>query len=73
VIQPVVLSPFPLIQLQNAIRGVKRLIAVEENSTGQFSILAEQHGIVPDEKILRYDGRPFSPDYLIEKISEMIL
>ncbi len=73
VVQPLVLSPFPLIQLQNGIRGVKRLIAVEENSTGQFSALAEQHGIVPDEKILRYDGRPFSPDYLIEKISEMIL
>jgi 2-oxoglutarate ferredoxin oxidoreductase subunit alpha len=73
VIQPIVLSPFPLVQLQKAIRGVQRLIAVEENSTGQLAALAEQHGIVPDERILRYDGRPFSPDYLIEKISEMII
>jgi 2-oxoglutarate ferredoxin oxidoreductase subunit alpha len=73
VIQPIVLSPFPLVQLQQAVRGVQRLIAVEENSTGQLAALAEQHGIVPEERILRYDGRPFSPDYLIEKISEMII
>jgi len=49
------------------------LIAVEENSTGQFAALAERHGIVPDEQILRYDGRPLSPDYLIEKISELVI
>jgi 2-oxoglutarate ferredoxin oxidoreductase subunit alpha len=73
VIQPIVLSPFPLVQLQQAVRGVQRLIAVEENSTGQLAALAEQHGIVPDERILRYDGRPFAPDYLIKKISEMII
>jgi 2-oxoglutarate/2-oxoacid ferredoxin oxidoreductase subunit alpha len=73
VVQPIVLSPFPLVQLQLALRGVKRLIAVEENATGQFATLAKQYGIVPEEKILRYDGRPFSPDYLIEKISEVVL
>jgi len=73
VIQPIVLSPFPLVQLQHAVRGVERLIAVEENATGQLAALAGQHGIMPDEKILRYDGRPFSPDYLMEKISEMVL
>jgi 2-oxoglutarate ferredoxin oxidoreductase subunit alpha len=68
-----ILSPFPLLQLQQAVRGVKRLIAVEENATGQFAALTRRHGIVPDEQILRYDGRPFSPDYLMEKISEMVL
>jgi 2-oxoglutarate ferredoxin oxidoreductase subunit alpha len=73
VIQPIVLSPFPVVQLQHAMRGVMRLIAVEENATGQLAALAERYGIVPEEKILRYDGRPFSPDDLIKKISEMIL
>ncbi|MDD1695537.1 MAG: 2-oxoacid:acceptor oxidoreductase subunit alpha [Methanoregula sp.] len=73
VIQPIVLSPFPLIQLQNAVKGVKRLIAVEENATGQLAALAGQHGIVVDEKILQYDGRPFSIGDLREKISEMVL
>jgi 2-oxoglutarate ferredoxin oxidoreductase subunit alpha len=73
VIQPIVLSPFPVVQLQHAARGVMRLIAVEENATGQLAGLAERHGIVPDKKILRYDGRPFSPDDLIEKITELIV
>jgi 2-oxoglutarate ferredoxin oxidoreductase subunit alpha len=73
VIQPIVLSPFPLLQLQHAVGGVQRLIAVEENSTGQFAALAKRHGIVPEEQILWYDGRPLSPDYLIEKISEMVI
>ena len=73
VIQPIVLSPFPLVQLQQAARGVRRLIVVEENATGQLAALAQQHGIMPDEKILKYDGRPFSPDDLVEKISELVL
>jgi 2-oxoglutarate ferredoxin oxidoreductase subunit alpha len=73
VVQPIVLSPFPLVQLQHAVRGVKRLIAVEENATGQLAALAKRHGIIPEKKILRYDGRPFSPDELMEKIKEMIV
>jgi 2-oxoglutarate ferredoxin oxidoreductase subunit alpha len=73
VIQPIVLSPFPLVHLQHAMSGVMRLIAVEENATGQLAALARQHGIVPEEMILRYDGRPFTPEDLIEKISEMIV
>ena len=73
VIQPVILSPFPVVQLKNAITGVTRLIAVEENATAQLATLAGQYGIVPDERILRYDGRPFSPDDLLVKIKEMIL
>jgi 2-oxoglutarate ferredoxin oxidoreductase subunit alpha len=73
VIQPVILSPFPVVQLKNAIAGVTRLIAVEENTTAQLATLAGQYGIVPDERILRYDGRPFSPDDLLVKIKEMIV
>jgi len=73
VIQPVILSPFPVVQLKNAITGVTRLIAVEENATAQLATLAGQYGIVPDERILRYDGRSFSPDDLLVKIKEMIL
>ena len=35
VIQPVVLSPFPLRQMKEALSGVKRLVSVEDNMDGQ--------------------------------------
>jgi 2-oxoglutarate ferredoxin oxidoreductase subunit alpha len=73
VIQPVVLSPFPTDQLKKAMAGVRKLIAVEENATAQLAVLAGRYGIMVDEKILRYDGRPFLPDDLLVKVQEMIV
>jgi len=59
--------------LKKAIAGVRRLISVEENATAQLAALAERHGIIADEKILRYDGRPFLPDDLLVKVKEMMV
>jgi 2-oxoglutarate/2-oxoacid ferredoxin oxidoreductase subunit alpha len=73
VIQPIILSPFPADQLKQAISGVTKLIAVEENATAQLATLAGQYGIVPDKRILRFDGRPLSPDDLLVKIKEVIV
>jgi len=70
VIQPVVLSPFPEGQLSEACRGIHRVIAVEENATGQLAALAREHGIVVHSTILKYDGRPFTPEELFVKIQE---
>jgi pyruvate/2-oxoacid:ferredoxin oxidoreductase alpha subunit len=71
VIQPILLSPFPHVQIKNALTGVTNLIAVEENATAQLATLAGQYGIIPDKRILRYDGRPFLPDDLLLKIKEV--
>ena len=68
VIRPVVLSPFPAEALNKALSGVGRLIAVEENATGQLASLAMQHGIRVHQKILRYDGRPFTHEDLLERV-----
>jgi len=73
VIQPIVLFPFPEAQIKKALTGVTRLIAVEENATAQLATIAGQHGIVVDKRILRYDGRPFSPDDLLVKVKEVIV
>jgi 2-oxoglutarate ferredoxin oxidoreductase subunit alpha len=72
VVRPVVLSPFPEVSLKKALEGARRVIAVEENATGQLAILAGQHGIFCQEKILRYDGRSFTPE-LLEKMSRELL
>ena len=73
VIRPMVLFPFPEVRVKKALTGVTRLIAVEENATAQLATLAGQHGIVVDKRILRYDGRPFSPDDLLAKVKEVIV
>jgi 2-oxoglutarate ferredoxin oxidoreductase subunit alpha len=72
VVRPVVLSPFPSDSLKKALEGASMVIAVEENATAQLATLAGQHGIICQEKILRYDGRPFTPELLREKIREVL-
>jgi 2-oxoglutarate ferredoxin oxidoreductase subunit alpha len=72
VVRPVVLSPFPAESLKKALEGAGRVIAVEENATAQLATLAGQHGITCQEKILRFDGRPFTPELLGEKIREVL-
>ena len=59
-VQVLVLWPFPEKRLKDALQGVERLISVECNATGQLATLCRQYGIDVDDRILKYDGRPFS-------------
>jgi 2-oxoglutarate/2-oxoacid ferredoxin oxidoreductase subunit alpha len=68
VVRPVVISPFPAEALKKALEGAGKVIAVEENATAQLATLAGQHGILCQDTVLRYDGRPFTPELLGEKI-----
>lgn len=72
VIQPVVLSPFPLRQMKEALSGVKRLVSVEDNMDGQLASLLASHGIIVDKQVLRYDGRPFSVGELRGRVMEVL-
>jgi 2-oxoglutarate ferredoxin oxidoreductase subunit alpha len=72
VVRPVVLAPFPKNQVQGALSGVTRLIAVEENSTAQLADLASASGIPVNDTILRYDGRPFTPEDLAGRLREVL-
>lgn len=72
IIQLLVLSPFPGSKLKEALKGVKKLIAVENNATGQISRLLGQYGIKVDEKILKYDGRPFSVEELENALKDVL-
>lgn len=68
VIQPLVMSPFPARQFSEALKGVRKLIAVENNATGQLAELIKTYGFKADKTILKYDGRPFSIEELKEKL-----
>ena len=71
-LQPLVLSPFPVVRFRNAMQGIRRLIAVEENATGQLAALLRLNGILVDAMVLHYDGRPLTPDVLRSRLKELI-
>ena len=66
-----VLWPFPVRKFQNALKGVKTLISVENNATGQLARLVQGFGFRVDKKILKYDGRPFTIDELEAKLQQL--
>ncbi|MCU0632580.1 MAG: 2-oxoacid:acceptor oxidoreductase subunit alpha [Methanolinea sp.] len=67
-VQPILLSPLPDREVKDALKGVKRLIAVEENSEGQLAMLLARYGIRVDAHIHRYDGRPFALEELEARV-----
>jgi len=73
VIQPLYLSPLPVWELKKHLKGVKKIISVEVNATGQLSRLLKCYGFQSDKMILKSDGRPFTLDELEEKIKKIIL
>ena len=72
VVCPVVLSPFPADAFKAALRGVKKIISVENNATGQLGALIKGYGIKVDTEILKYDGRPFSVDELEDAVKSKL-
>jgi 2-oxoglutarate ferredoxin oxidoreductase subunit alpha len=71
VIQVLVLWPFPEKKLLDALQGVERLIDVECNSTAQLARLCSFFGIKTQDRILKYDGRPFSLDDLNSELDRI--
>lgn len=64
--------PFPKEALRDALANARRTVMVEGNATGQMAFLLESHtGIKLDHHVRRYDGRPFSPQYILERLEEV--
>jgi len=68
VVQPIVFSPFPLKQFKETLRGVKKIICVENNATGQLADFLKRYDIKVDQRVLKYDGRPFTLNELEQKL-----
>jgi 2-oxoglutarate ferredoxin oxidoreductase subunit alpha len=63
------LFPMPEDTVRDMLQKAKRVIDIEQNATGQLAILIrELTGFDVREKILKYDGRPFLPEEIIERI-----
>ena len=67
------LSPFPDRELGKILSSSKKVLVVENNKTSQLgSLLKEYLCFEPDSCLLRYDGRPFNPEQISNKIKVMI-
>jgi 2-oxoglutarate ferredoxin oxidoreductase subunit alpha len=72
VVQPFIMEPFPVDALKKALFGADKIIDVEVNATGQLAKLVSAHGICIDDMILRFDGRPFTVDVLLDNVKEVL-
>lgn len=63
------LYPFPADMTKDLLTGATRVIDIEQNATGQLaSLIRLETGIEIAEKLLKYDGRPWLPEEIIERI-----
>lgn len=61
--------PFASAQVTEMLSKAKRIVDVEQNATGQLAALIREHtGIEIKEKVLKFDGRPFFPEDIVEAI-----
>jgi len=67
------LWPFPTEAVTAALKSARRIVTVEVNATAQLATLIRANtGRSVDGKILRYDGRPFTPEYILAYIPEEV-
>ena len=71
VVQPIVLQPFPIKQMDKALKGAEKIVSVEINSTGQLEQVLNGQGIEVDKRILKYDMRPFTAKELEEQLKKI--
>jgi len=72
-LQILYLQPFPRAKVEQALEKAGKTIVVENNSTSQLASLIRDHTLRNvDRKILKYDGRPFNPVALSERIKEAL-
>jgi 2-oxoglutarate/2-oxoacid ferredoxin oxidoreductase subunit alpha len=72
-LQIIYLQPFPKDRVAEVLGRAKKTIIVENNSTSQLANLIRDHMLRDvDHKILKYDGRPFNPIWLSERIKEVL-
>jgi len=63
------LWPLPEDKVRPYLENIRRLVTVENNATGQFARLLRAYtGVVADQQISKFDGRPFSPEYILDRL-----
>ncbi|MFA5154925.1 MAG: 2-oxoacid:acceptor oxidoreductase subunit alpha [Patescibacteria group bacterium] len=67
------LNPFPTEAVAKILKGAKRVLNIENNYSGQLAgLIAEKTGLMIEHQLLKYDGRPFYPAEISNKIKELL-
>lgn len=65
--------PFPTKKLLEVSKRTKKIINIEQNSTGQLeSLINEKTSVKCTDRILKYDGRALNSDEICEKLGEIL-
>ena len=65
--------PWPEEKVQPLVDRAQSLVSIEINSTGQFAhLFRAMTGRKMDAQILKYNGRPFSPEEILERLAETV-
>lgn len=61
-------------QFQKYFSAAKKIVSIEGNATGQFAgLLRRESGLVVSHQISRFDGLPITPEYILQKLTEVNL
>ncbi len=66
-------SPFPTELVRKSLEGSSCTIAIENNYSAQMAgLIREMTGIAVDNKIVKFDGRPFSQNEIYEGVRDIV-
>jgi 2-oxoglutarate ferredoxin oxidoreductase subunit alpha len=67
------LWPFPGEKTADALSLCKQFITVEQNTSSQLGLLIRQQtGYAFDASIRKYDGRPFTPGWIVKQVTSVL-
>ncbi len=72
-LQIIYMEPFKSQAVAKMLGSAKRLLLVENNQTAQLAgLIREKTGIEISDRILKYDGRQFFAEEIVEKVKSML-
>jgi 2-oxoglutarate ferredoxin oxidoreductase subunit alpha len=67
------MRPFPAEEVGGILSSARRTVLVEANYTAQLgALIREQTGVEMQHRILKYDGRPFSRNEVVEGVTRAL-
>jgi 2-oxoglutarate ferredoxin oxidoreductase subunit alpha len=64
--------PFPSASMIDLLKDAKKIVTVENNAGAQLAqLIKREAGIESHRSILKFDGRPFNLDFVMQQIKEM--